>query len=473
MGDKHAFFEKTRETLSTPYCSFEQLAAEEKALGDLLRLSLSKADLHDYLGDAIQLLLNSVPWLNLLPKGGIFLAAEGARGLELKLAAEFNMDDELMTRCARVAFGHCLCGRAAKTRKVQFAGGLDHRHETRFDGMADHGHYNVPILYGDSVLGVIVLYLPPGHRRDDHEQRFLGRIADVLTMGIINRQATEALGRLNENLEQQVTDRTRALRLEKERAELANRSKTEFLNNMSHELRTPLNAIMGYSEVLSKEMFGPIDNPTYRQYAEDIHAAGCYLLEIIEDILEISQIETGVSEIRESEVDLTALCRDCVKTMRDKAEAGGLHLATEIEEDLPPVRADRRRVKQVILNLLSNAIKFTPAGGKIVVGAERGGDGALAVRVCDDGIGIAEEDRDRVFEPFTRVERSEARRYEGLGLGLAICKSLADMHEARLEIDSTLGAGTTVTLRFPPARPIVGDREPAATAARDDHALLP
>ena len=239
------------------------------------------------------------------------------------------------------------------------------------------------------------------------------------------------------------------LRRAKEAAELANRAKTEFLANMSHELRTPLNAVIGFAQMIGNEILGPAGQPAYVDYARDIQASSAHLLEIINDILDVSKVEAGMLIPRFADVNVATAIHACVRILRPRAEATGIALSTEIMEGVPTIRADERMVKQIILNLLSNAVKFTLAGGSVVVRLERDGRAGIACIITDTGIGIEEKNFKEIFEPFSQVESSLSRRFEGTGLGLPLTKGLIELHGGRLELRSSPGEGTTVMARFP------------------------
>ena len=240
-------------------------------------------------------------------------------------------------------------------------------------------------------------------------------------------------------------------------SDAANRAKSEFLANVSHELRTPLNAILGFSEVMTNEMFGPLGGPRYRDYARDIHKSGEHLLELINDILDVAKIEAGHYEPRDDEVCVNSVLEGCVRLLQPRVEAGGVTLSTAIQRQGLYVRADERALKQIVLNLLSNAVKFTPTGGWVKVSATVHADGGMSLSVADTGIGIAAEDIPRVLLPFQQIDSSLSRRIEGTGLGLPLAKSLAEAHGGRLEITSALGQGTTVTVQFPAERVVHGN----------------
>jgi PAS domain S-box-containing protein len=235
-------------------------------------------------------------------------------------------------------------------------------------------------------------------------------------------------------------------------AENANHAKSTFLANMSHELRTPLNAIIGFSEIIKDELFGRIDEPRYRAYAEDIHRSGGHLLQVINDILDLTKIDAGKYKLRETECDVQLAVADVVRLMHDIAVRNGITLENKSDPHLPLLFADERAVRQIVLNFLSNAAKFTPRGGRIEIAARQAADGCLEISVADTGIGMAPEDIPRALSPFDQLEDSWDRRYEGTGLGLPLTNALLTLHEGRLEIVSAPGMGTTVTARFPTHR---------------------
>lgn len=242
------------------------------------------------------------------------------------------------------------------------------------------------------------------------------------------------------------------LRLARDQAEMANRAKSSFLANIGHELRTPLNAILGFSEIITKQTLGPVGAPQYVEYANDIHESGIYLLEIINDILDLSKIEAGRMNLHEQQVDLERTIAAAIRLCTGRAVAGGITVGTDLATDLPPLHADERAVKQMLVNLLSNAIKFTPQGGTVTVGCRVEADGRLALWVADTGIGIAATDMALVLAPFGQVDSALNRRYPGTGLGLPLVKSLIELHGGELSLESEVGRGTIVALRFPAER---------------------
>jgi signal transduction histidine kinase len=266
-----------------------------------------------------------------------------------------------------------------------------------------------------------------------------------------------------------VTDRKRVeldLRRAKEEAELASRSKTEFLANMSHELRTPLNAIIGFSDILMGQIFGPLGDQRYDDYARDIRDSGLHLLNLINDVLDVAKVEFGKLELTEEAVDIAAVVESCMRLMRERAETAGIKLVRTLPEGLPYLQGDGRRLKQILLNLLSNAVKFTPTGGRVAIRAEYGKDGFRLI-VEDTGIGIAAEDLEKALRPFGQIDSRLARKYQGTGLGLPLARSMAELHGGRLELDSAPNRGTTATLWLPPSRilPPVKSARPASARA--------
>ena len=252
--------------------------------------------------------------------------------------------------------------------------------------------------------------------------------------------------------------REEALLRAKLMAEEANRFKGEFLANMSHELRTPLNAIIGFSEIMRAETFGKLGNDRYVEYSKDILDSSRHLLGIINDILDISKADAGKLQLYEEEVDLRQEVQDAMRLFQEHAADVGLKLKTDLPATPPPLWADRRKIKQILLNLLSNAIKFTPPGGEVRVSSDIDpANGDLRLMVSDSGIGIAQKDIDKVFSAFGQVESSLSRRYEGTGLGLPLSVALAELHGGKLELESKVGVGTKITVRLPARRLHHGD----------------
>jgi signal transduction histidine kinase len=248
-----------------------------------------------------------------------------------------------------------------------------------------------------------------------------------------------ALAIQNAQLFQEIEDKSRQL-------EAASQHKSEFLANMSHELRTPLNAIIGFAEVLSERMFGEL-NEKQEEYLKDIHASGQHLLSLINDILDLSKIEAGRMELELTDFHLPTALDSALALIRERAGRRGIALHLSVDDRLSQIRADERKVRQVVLNLLSNAIKFTPDGGRIDVGAVPR-DGFVEVAVSDTGVGIAPEDQEAVFEEFRQVGTAD-KKVEGTGLGLTLCRKFIELHGGKIWVKSQLGQGSTFTFMVP------------------------
>ena len=257
----------------------------------------------------------------------------------------------------------------------------------------------------------------------------------------------------------------RELQKNQQLAEAANNAKSEFLANMSHELRTPLNAVIGFSQMIRDQVYGEIGSPRYREFAGNIHDSGQHLLELINDILDLSKIEAGLDELEEQDVVVTEVIDAAMALVATRAGTGGISLERDVPGKLPQLRADQRKLKQILLNLISNGIKFTVRGGTVTVGARQDEGGGMAIRIADTGIGMAPEDIPTAMSRFRQVDGELDRKFEGTGLGLPLTKELVEMHGGTLHLESEPGVGTVVTVLFPAER-IVN----SAPAARTDAA---
>ena len=264
-----------------------------------------------------------------------------------------------------------------------------------------------------------------------------GRVANVVTvsMDITERKLAE-----------------RALKRAKEEAEAGNRTKTEFLAGMSHELRTPLNAVIGFADIMRVEMLGPIGNPRYLEYAEDIRASAEHLLAIIDDMLDVSTIESGGLELREEVIDVEQVLHDCIRVVRPRATEAGVALVIAIADGLPAMRADARRLKQTLINVMSNGVSFTPDGGSVTLEAGVSQEGGLRLIIRDTGRGIAAEDIPVAKARFGRLDKASRSNHPGTGLGLPLAIELTRLHGGELDVASQIGKGTTVTIDLPAER---------------------
>src|SRR5438874_2141142 len=247
-----------------------------------------------------------------------------------------------------------------------------------------------------------------------------------------------------------------ALRQAKEQADAASRGKSEFLGTMSHELRTPLNAIIGFTEIMKEGVMGPLDNPHYRSYITDIHFSSTHLLNLINEILDVTKAEAGKLEVQEQVFDLRDVVEAVVRISGPPIDKAGVTVGIDLPPDLPRLQADEGKTRQVFFN----AVKFTPAGGRIDISGRFDRERGLSVTVADTGIGIAPEDLNRVLEPFVQVDSSLSRRHQGTGLGLPAVKGIMELHRGTIELQGTLGRGTRATITFPPDRAVL---EPALT----------
>jgi two-component system cell cycle sensor histidine kinase PleC len=270
----------------------------------------------------------------------------------------------------------------------------------------------------------------------DSEKRLKATIEDLRkSQATLEVQTVQ----LSELAEKYAEEKTRALE--------ASQAKSEFLANMSHELRTPLNAIIGFSQIMQSGMFGPLGADKYAEYCRDIQESGQYLLDVINDILDMSKIEAGRVQLDLEETDLDGVLSDALRIISARVQEKKLTLNTEIMPNIR-VKVDRRAVKQILLNLLSNAVKFTPEGGRITIRGRVSGD-AVMVAIEDTGIGIPAEALKNLGRPFEQVESQFTKTHQGSGLGLAIAKSLIELHGGAMRIRSTLGVGTIVGVRMP------------------------
>jgi two-component system cell cycle sensor histidine kinase PleC len=272
------------------------------------------------------------------------------------------------------------------------------------------------------------------------EKRLMATVSDL-------RQSQQTL----EYQTEQLADLAEKYAEEKTRAEDANQAKSKFLANMSHELRTPLNAIIGFSEIMESGMFGALGADKYHEYCRDIRHSGQFLLEVINDILDMSKIEAGRMKLDLEDIELDRILTEAMRVVSSRAEDKRVELSAEIAPSLF-FKADRRALKQIALNLLSNAVKFTPEGGRVTVGGRLTG-GAITVAIQDTGIGIEKEALKKLGRPFEQVESQLTKSHQGSGLGLAIAKSLVELHGGAMRIRSAPGKGTLVVVRLPRATP--------------------
>jgi two-component system cell cycle sensor histidine kinase PleC len=256
------------------------------------------------------------------------------------------------------------------------------------------------------------------------------------------------------------------------RAESANVAKSRFLATMSHELRTPLNAILGFSEVMKAELLGPLKNPTYKEYAANVHYSGSHLLHLINEILDISRIEAGRYDLNEEPIRLTDVADDCYRLLKLRAENKNLTIELDLDQTLPMIWADERALRQICLNLLSNALKFTPKGGKITVRAYRDTLGGQTLSIRDTGPGIPQEEIPRIMQAFGQGSLAHENAEGGTGLGLPIVKSLVELHEGVFELRSELRKGTEVLVSLPRQR-VMETLPPLQPLGQERHRSFP
>jgi signal transduction histidine kinase len=403
------------------------------ALGDVGRAVSSTLDLDTVLTTIVSRAVQ----LAEMDAGGIYEYDEAAEVFRLR--ATQNLPEEFLAIARPMAIrkGEGATGRLAVTREpvqVPDITAPDVYQSRLRDVLLRLGHravLSVPLLAEDHIVGSLnVARARPGDFPSD-------------LIDLLKTFATQsALAIQNARLFREIEIKSRQL-------EVASQHKSEFLANMSHELRTPLNAIIGFSEVLTDRMFGEL-NEKQEEYIKDIYASGTHLLSLINDILDLSKIEAGRMELELTDFHLPTALDNALTLVRERAGRRNINLQMSVDERLGEVRADERKIRQVVLNLLSNAIKFTPEGGRIEVGAVPR-DEFVEVSVSDTGVGIAPQDQEAVFEEFRQVGTAE-KKAEGTGLGLTLCRKFIELHGGRIWVKSQVGMGSTFTFTIPVRR---------------------
>jgi GAF domain-containing protein/anti-sigma regulatory factor (Ser/Thr protein kinase) len=404
---------------------------ELRALGEVSQAVSSTLDL----GIVLETIVSRAVQLSGSDQGVIYEFDDGAEVFHAQATHRISPKHLETLRAAPIRLGEGAIGRAGVIREpVQVADTKDELElvapqvrELLFqEGM--RSLLAVPLVREQRLLGGLVIL-----------RREAGAFSTEV-VGILQTFATQSvLAIQNARLFRELADKSRQL-------EVASQHKSEFLANMSHELRTPLNAIIGFSEVLADRMFGEL-NEKQEEYLKDIYASGTHLLSLINDILDLSKIEAGRMELELSDFDLPTALDNALMLVRERAQRRSLTLHKHVDARVGQIRADERKIRQVVLNLLSNAIKFTPEGGGIEVSAMPK-DGCVEVSISDTGVGIAPEDQEKVFEEFRQVGTAD-KKAEGTGLGLTLCRKFIELHGGRIWVKSQLGGGSTFTFTIP------------------------
>jgi signal transduction histidine kinase len=369
--------------------------------------------------------------------GTLYEYDERAEAFELRVATNVDEQVRRLQRTSHLRLGEGAVGMAGATREpvqipdIAIDGSYDSRLRPALLRAGTRALLAVPLLREERIVGGLVV-----------SRRTPGAFAPEVVSVLKTFATQSALAIQNARLFREIEVKSREL-------EVASQHKSEFLASMSHELRTPLNAIIGFSDVLLQGMFGET-NEKQTEYLRDILASGQHLLSLINDILDLSKIEAGRMELDLAAFDLPTAIDDALLLMRERAGRRGITLQRHVDERVGEIRADQRKVKQVLLNLLSNAVKFTPEGGRIEVRAALA-DGSAEISVTDTGIGIAPEDHDAVFEEFRQVGKAD-KKAEGTGLGLALCRKFVELHGGRIWVKSEFGKGSTFTFALPVRR---------------------
>lgn len=307
----------------------------------------------------------------------------------------------------------------------------------------------------------------------DEQENFLGYRGTAKDI-TERKKAEEALRYAHDQLETRVKERSAELQkvvdellITRDEARVADRAKSEFLAVMSHELRTPLNAILGFSEVIKDEVFGPNGNAQYRDYAKFIHECGHHLLGLITDILDLSKIESMSEELHEEAIEIPEIIQSAVKLVGQRAEQTGPKVKLELPAKLPALRADARKLKQILVNLISNAVKFTGTSGQVTLRSWYRTDCGFVFQISDTDIGIAPEDIPKAFSHFGQIDDHLRRRYPGTGLGLPLTKALVELHGGTIDLESKVDVGTTVTVCFPAERIVISSDNSGAINMAD------
>lgn len=389
----------------------------------ILEIGLGAGDLKEKLAQSLTTLLQT-SWLAMQPKGAVFLTDKENPSM-LNLFVHQDLSPPLLTICDQVPFNHCLCGIAAYTRELQFADCVDCRHKTSYRGMEPHGHYNVPILSGETVLGVLVLYLDEGHKSNQSERAFMLSIGDALASLIVRSQ-----------MEMEMM-------LQRERAQESVKAKSEFLANMSHEIRTPMNGVLGMTDLLLETTL----SAEQLDYAETIRSSAESLLAIINDILDFSKIEAGKLHFSPLCFNIRGLLQDIERMFLSRLTEKRIVFAIVVGDTVPEyVVTDPDRLRQILVNFMSNSIKFTEDGGGIIVNVaclrRQEATAELTFSVADSGIGIPAESQEVIFDAFSQADGTTTRKFGGTGLGLAISNKLVQMMNGRIELSSSVGMGS-------------------------------
>ncbi|MCK9426596.1 MAG: PAS domain S-box protein [Ignavibacteriaceae bacterium] len=397
-------------------------------LYDLSGLLAEDMTLEQSLEKGLQIIL-STSFLRLEQIGGLFLAENGKK--ELVLKCSINLPEALQTMCAHVPFGHCLCGRAASSGKIQFADCVDEKHDNLYPGIIAHGHYNIPIFSDGEVVGVIVVYLPVGHISNPLEVSFLQSAADVFSAVIIRKHAENEIKSKNQQLQK------------------TNSEKDKFFSIIAHDLKSPFNGLLGLTEIMASED-EDISKDELLDYSKSLHKSASSVYKLLENLLEWAQIQKGSITFSPEELNISTEVTQNIEILNQRALQKGITIINEVDET-QKVYADEKMINTVLRNFLSNAVKFTKQDGKIIVRTKKLDDKMIEVSVQDTGVGMAEKDVIRLFKmEESRLVGTQGTEGEpSTGLGLLLCKEFVEKNGGKVWAESTKGEGSIFYFTVP------------------------